>query len=452
MAQAAADLHLSAGARVAIIGGGPAGSFFALHLHRFARLLSLPLSVTIFERKDFARRGQAGCNKCAGILSSRLLRGLEELGLHLPEHLIMGHLESYILHLANETVEIAQPDPGRKIISVYRGAGPLHAALPPEVSFDAWLLAEARVAGTEVISANVRRIIAGPLMEVETEQRRLPFDLVVLATGVNARPPDMSGLPYTPPHTEIMAQDELRLETPLTATEKKQVQVYVGQQSGLLFGALIPKGELLNVSLLGHGLTHDAVGKFLQNLEQGGLAEAVGQRLCGCNPRIAVSPARCPFSDRFVAVGDAAVTRLYKDGIGSAFLTAQRAAWTALHVGISRQAFARGYEPFCRSIALDNRVGRFLFWLWQQSQARPHLARSWLRILLAEKALPMPKRHGHRALWGLLTGDDSYITIARNLLHRGGVGALAAIFLPGGWLPQRQGYEAARKGSFEESL
>ncbi len=432
MAQAAADFHLSSGARVAIIGGGPAGSFFALHLLRFARQVSRPLSITIFERKDFSRRGPPGCNKCAGILSSRLLRGLGELELHLPEHLIMGHLESYILHLANETIEIAQPDPGRKITSVYRGAGPLHADLPPEVSFDAWLLAEARAAGTEVISANVRRITAGTPMKVETEQWQRPFDLVVLATGVNARPPDIAGLSYTPPRTEVMAQDELRPGTPLTAAEKRQVQVYVGQQSGLLFGALIPKGELLNVSLLGHGLPHDAVGKFLQSPEHRGLAEAVIQRLCGCNPRIAVSPARGPFADRFVAVGDAAVTRLYKDGIGSAFLTAQRAAWTALHVGISRQAFARGYEPLCRSMALDNRVGRFLFWLWQQSQARPYWARFWLRLLLAEKALPMPKRHGHHALWGLLTGDDSYITIARNLLRRGVLGALVGTFLSAG--------------------
>lgn len=452
MAQAAAALPLSAGARVAIVGGGPAGSFFALHLLRFARQVSLPLSVTIFERKDFSRRGQAGCNKCAGILSSRLLRGLGELGLHLPEHLIMGHLESYILHLANEAIEIAQPDPARQILSVYRGAGPLHADLPPEVSFDAWLLAEARAAGTEVISANVRRITAGSIMEIETEHRRQPVDLVVLATGVNARLPDIAGLPYTPPRTEIMAQDELRLEMPLTAAEKRQVQVYVGQQSGLLFGALIPKGELLNVSLLGHGLTHDAVGKFLQSPELQGRDGAATQRLCGCSPRIAVSSARCSFADRFVAVGDAAVTRLYKDGIGSAFLTAQRAAWTALHVGISRQAFARGYEPLCRSIALDNRVGRFLFWLWQQSQARPHLARSWLRLLLAEKALPMPERHGHRALWGLLTGDDSYVTIAHNLLHRGVLRALVDTFLPGGWSPKQQGHGAAKRGSFEEGL
>ena len=86
--------------------------------------------------------------------------------------------------------------------------------------------------------------------------------------------------------------------------------------------------------------------------------------LCGCTPRIAVRPARRYFGARWVAVGDAAVTRLYKDGIGSAFFTAQCAMQTAVEQGISHQAFQKTYGPFCRSVATDNLYGRMLFRLW----------------------------------------------------------------------------------------
>ena len=68
--------------------------------------------------------------------------------------------------------------------------------------------------------------------------------------------------------------------------------------------------------------------------------------LCGCTPRIAVRPARQFFGPRWVAVGDASVVRLYKDGIGSAFYTAQRAMTTAVEQGISQRAFAAAYAPF----------------------------------------------------------------------------------------------------------
>ncbi len=78
MTQRHAGLHLSSGSRVAVVGGGPAGSLVALHLLRFASRMAIPLSVTIFERKDFGRRGPAGCNKCAGILSARVMQGLSQ--------------------------------------------------------------------------------------------------------------------------------------------------------------------------------------------------------------------------------------------------------------------------------------------------------------------------------------------------------------------------------------
>ncbi len=435
MPQDGAGLHLFPGARVAIVGGGPAASFAALHLLRFARQLGLPVSVTIFERKDFGRRGPAGCNKCAGILSARAERGLQALGLQIPEHLVLARLEGYTLHMAGHAIDIARPEPDRTILSVYRGGGPLRGNLPPTVSFDAWLLSEACAAGATLVTANVRKLVAGPLMNVVADGGQESFDLVVLATGVNAAPPATEGFDYTPPKTEVMAQDELVLRMPLPPAQRRQAHVYVGQQAGLIFGALIPKGDYLNLSLLGHDLSGDPVKAFLAQADCSWLGEASAGRVCGCRPRIAVAPAPRPFADRFVAVGDAAVTRLYKDGIGSAYVTARQAVWTAFHAGISAQAFARGYAPLCRAIAYDNRIGQLLFAPWVGRQTRLyHLwERGWARILLAEESLPIQQRRGHLALWNMLTGDDSYGRITRNALHPRIVGTFVAGLLAEVW-------------------
>ncbi len=428
MAQAAADVRLHPGARIAIVGGGPSGSFAALHLLRLARQRGMTISVTIFERKSFGRRGPTGCNKCAGILSARVTRGLKELGLRIPEALVLARLEGYILHLADRAIDIARPDPSRTILSVYRGGGPLHGDLPPSVSFDDWLLNEACAAGAEPVAANVRKIATGPLMEVETDLGRSSFHLVVLATGVNARPPILKGLSYTAPETEVMAMDELVLNTPLSTAQRRQAHVYVGRQTGLIFGALIPKGNYLSLSLLGHDFAGDPVKTFLARKDCNWMDEAGATGLCGCRPKIATTPARFLFGDRFVAVGDAGVTRLYKDGIGSAYQTAWQAARTAFEVGISEQAFARGYAPLCRSIARDNRIGKLLFAPWEGRNARLyHLwERCWLHVLLAEETLALREQRGHLAVWSLLTGDDTYWRILRNVLNPRMVGMLMA--------------------------
>ena len=206
----------------------------------------------------------------------------------------------------------------------------------PIASFDKYLLEQAIIRGAKHIPTRVRKSDSKEKPVVHTAHERFTADLLVLATGVNSRPPMSAEFGYLPPKTVIMAQDEIL--TP-NSWPPNEVGVFFRDPPGLIFGALIPKGRYINISLLGRGFTKDTIGDFLelQDLDLKKLSSL--NSLCGCTPRIAVSPAHRYYGPRWVAVGDAAVTRLYKDGIGSAFFTAKIAMQVAIQDGISSQAF-----------------------------------------------------------------------------------------------------------------
>jgi flavin-dependent dehydrogenase len=398
-------MQLVNNSRVVIVGGGPAGSFTGLHLLRLAKEANLDLEVTILEARDFDRPGPSGCNMCAGILASTLVRNLKLLGLILPPDVIQAEVNTYVLHLRGMELPIQRPDSTQRILSVYRGSGPrLGESFPPR-SFDGWLLNQARSQGVEVRHARVRAIRPGHRPLIVTTNGDLEADLVVLATGVNSHVPLNPAWGYRPPRTEIMAQNEVRLPDGLP---KDSVHIFFDYPPGLIFGGLIPKGRYVNISLLGRELPANAINDFLEGQGLLPLWPDKVPLLCGCAPRVAVSPALRYYTDRMVVVGDAAVTRLYKDGIGAAFKTAEAAARTAIQRGISRQDFAAGYRPVCRHIAKDNLYGRLLFRFWASARRSPFLLDAWRHMILAEAGLP-PAAHIHtRILWSMFTGDESY--------------------------------------------
>jgi flavin-dependent dehydrogenase len=407
-------LKLKPGSRVAVIGGGPAGSFFVLHLLKRARAAGLPLDVTLFERKTFDLPGPPGCNMCAGILSSRAVRGLQELGLTIPPSAIMGRLHRYVLHWQQSNIAIEQPDADRQILSVFRGAGPRAGTLPPEASFDAFLLSQAEAAGATLVPERVLEVAFSPggPAELRTAHTQATFDLVVFAGGVNTRPPAFFGMNYRQPPTATMAQDEIRLNQPV---DPGTVHIYCDEPPALLFGGLVPKGEeYISVSLLGNGLPGRGLEQFLAALRERGVLVSEPERLCGCRPHIATGPAAGFYGDRFVAVGDAAVTRLYKDGIGSALRTAQCAAFVAVEQGIAHQDFKRYYRPVVQAIEGDNRYGRWLFRAWQHIKGEGILSTLGQRTLLAEQQM-IHSVHG-ALLWSLFTGDESYRHIMAGFL------------------------------------
>ncbi|OGO39071.1 MAG: hypothetical protein A2147_07365 [Chloroflexi bacterium RBG_16_57_8] len=201
-------MKLQNGTRIAVIGGGPAGSFFALYLRRFSEEAGLQPEITVYQDRDFDGLGPKGCKGCAGVLSMSLLNNLSELHLTLPNEIIQSQIDHYTVHSPYTSISISNPEKGKDILSVYRGGGPRISNYVPRISFDGWLLAQVRSQGIRVDDQRVTAIDVGENATIEAGERKTDYDLIVLASGV-ARRITTNGIDYIPPATRTMALDEL---------------------------------------------------------------------------------------------------------------------------------------------------------------------------------------------------------------------------------------------------
>ncbi|MFN2124612.1 MAG: hypothetical protein ACK2UP_14030, partial [Candidatus Promineifilaceae bacterium] len=133
------DLQLNDGSRVAVIGGGPAGSFFSFFLLDIARRIDLDIHVDIYEPRDFSRPGPIGCNMCGGIISESLVQMLAAEGLILPPTVVQRGIDSYTLHMDVGSVRIDTPVAEKRIAAVTRGPGPRDLKEIKWDSFDGYL-------------------------------------------------------------------------------------------------------------------------------------------------------------------------------------------------------------------------------------------------------------------------------------------------------------------------
>ncbi len=395
--------------RIAVVGGGPAGAFFACYAFHYARQLGRAISVDIFEPRNFSRAARPGCNMCAGLIPIYILDEMAEIGLFLPPRVIRSRISDYSLHMSAGTLDVAQPDKRAAVVSVFRGNGPLQP--PPErpISLDAFLLGKAVSRGARLRSVAVRAIEVGHEPRLRTMGDEVErYDLIVLAAGVNGPQIHVEGIPYRPPQTQAMAQTEVFMSSDAIQSLEGRVHIFLPNDKNLMFGTLVPKKNYVSISLLGNELSRDSLFRFLARPEVAGKLGAQSHALCACRPRIAVSPAEPLYGPGFVAVGDSGVTRLYKNGIGNALRTSRAAAHTAIFYGPSGDAFIRGYEPLCREIIQDNRFGRFLFSFTHIFQHQSVLAHPHMMTVKWEQQQPPRRRRLSRLIWGMFTGSDPY--------------------------------------------
>ncbi|MDY6833255.1 MAG: FAD-dependent oxidoreductase [Chloroflexota bacterium] len=427
------SLNIRTGSKIAVIGGGPAGSFFALHLLRFADEIGISPEISIYQQRDFDSPGPKGCKGCAGVLSASLLRNMGELGLAIPSEVLQDTIENYALHSPYTSISIHRPEQGVEVASVYRGGGPSVSRYEDPASFDGWLIREAQNRGANVRYQQVKGIYIGHESRIEVEEERLAYDLIVLASGANTKPIPMKGSKYVPPKTQLMAQGELYVGVNDAGSYLGSVaHVFLIPSSKIIFGTLVPKGPSIHVSVLSSGDKPVSIEDFLKQDIVRSMLPGHYEQTCACRPRAVVSPASNYYTDRFVAVGDAAVSRLFKDGIGSSFLTAREAARTTVWYGISHRDFKQHYYPLCRGIERDNQWGKLLFSIHARSKNSRAFLLAQQRLVGDEQNNTTGPQPFTKMIWGMFTGGYTYRSMTRMAFNPGTMTRLSRSFVSAG--------------------
>ncbi|WP_130471303.1 NAD(P)/FAD-dependent oxidoreductase [Candidatus Magnetaquicoccus inordinatus] len=438
-------MKLANGSTVAIVGGGPGGTLSAIFLLDLARQLRLQLSIDIYEPKRYNCTGPTGCNMCGGVISESLIQMLAAEGILLPNSVVIDTINAYILHTDQESARIDAPRQEMRIATIFRGAGPKgseHQLPLPWQSFDQFLLQMAIANGARHLPYAVTELSREQGFPVVSCANQPPqrYDLLVGAVGINQKKSlqlfEALDFAYQRPQTTRAYVAELYYGA-------EQVQQHLGHAMHvfllniphLKFAAITPKGHYATLVILGDHIDQEVIEQFFaapevkKCLPQGW---EIPVQPCHCQPSIVVGPASNPFGDRVVMVGDASVSRLYKDGIGSAYRMAKRLAYTALAHGVAASDFKKHYWPVCRSLLWDNRLGHLLFACDNLFRFFPLLRQAMMAVLRRERcqaegnACPLSS-----AFWNTFTGSATYMHIAGELLQWKTLWNLLSLLRPG---------------------
>ena len=426
-------LALEDGARVGVIGGGPAGSFFGYFLLKIAESVGLELAVDIYEPRFFTHSGPAGCNHCGGIISESLVQLLTTEGINLPPAVVRRGIDSYVLHMDTGDVRIKTPRDEKRIAAVYRGNGPRESESLSINGLDRYLLDLTSNAGANVVRKLVHDVAwhEGRPRITTVDRETADYDLVAVAAGVNSQALRLftDVVPtFRAPRIQKTFISEFHLgEEAVNEWFGSAMHVFLVDLPRLKFAALIPKGSFVTLCMLGDNLDDALVESFLDSPEVKRCfpGSVVPPLACHCFPRINTAAAVRPYADRMVWVGDSSVARLYKDGIGSAYRTAKAAATTAVFHGISARDFERHFWPACRALNFDNGIARVIFGVTHAIQKMRFLRRGVLRMTATEQAQDTPTRPMSGVLWDVFTGSAPYGDVLRRTLRPGFLSALA---------------------------
>jgi flavin-dependent dehydrogenase len=416
------SLILQNGAQIAVVGGGPTGSFFSIFALKMAKMMEKSVQVTIYEPKDFTRDGPIGCNKCGGIISELLVQNLAVEGINLPDSVVQRGINSYKLHTQYGNVYIETPSKEKTIATVYRGGGPRGIIGSEKESFDRFLLDMAIHEGAVHNHEKVDRIEYRnnrPALFSKDSMIQEP-DLIVGALGVKSQTFKIfeeMGFGYRKPETVTAAIAEIWMDKNVISERfGTSVNLFLLPVRDIKFAAIIPKGTYVTVCILGKNIDQNTVNTFVDHPVVQSVLPGKGayEIACRCLPKMNIRAPEVAFADRVVLCGDAGSTRLFKDGLGAAYIMGKAAAKTAIFHGISKNHFRDHYQPVYKSIMVDNQYGKFLFAVTDLHKRYKTLTNGMLRVVRKEQADPNYPKRLSSMLWDMFTGNERY----RNIFFR----------------------------------
>jgi flavin-dependent dehydrogenase len=370
---------------------------------------------------------------CIGVISENLARILEQNDIKLHPSKIQQEIKGYFFQAPQLGVQLEPPHRIKSIYAVFRGNGPRFSLPDMNISFDDILLQHNIDRGIEHISEQVIDLSIPKNAEnpatittrLGNQEKRYRFDLIVGAFGLHSPLlPKIAelGFGYHSPKMISTLMCELPLpEEWVKERFRDNIVVYTFPSRRIRYVIVVPKKRYLSISIINRGnATREDLKNFLQSnifasyLPKNG---ALNPRFCTCLPRIALSSAGRPYSNRLVLIGDVSYTRIYKNGIESAYYTAMYAAETAIKHGISKRNFRRNYSrPMKKLFVLDNFFGRLMFFIYDYISRNQYLSEGFLRALLYEKKKRM-NRYLHNLVWNMFTGGERYQKIILQFIN-----------------------------------
>ena len=412
------EFELTSGSKVCVIGSGPAGSFFTYFILELADRIGTELQLDIIEAKNFLNLGPVGCNHCGGIISESLVQLLSTEGINLPSGVVNRGIDSYVMHTDDRNVEIETPLHEKRIASVFRGSGPLGSKTTEWSSFDKYLQDLCVEKGANLIIDKVVDVAYQKGKPVVKTKNGLEneYDLVVAAMGLDNKSLSIlknANTKFQPPNTTKTYIREIHLGKELISEHfGNSMHVFLMDIPNLEFGALIPKGHYVTLVLLGKEIGKDLVQSFLSSPQVINCFpkdyDLSKVPYCQCYPKINTHTAKYMYGDRFVAIGDSATSKLYKNGIGAAYITAKAAATTAIFNGVSSSNFEKNYLPACRSLHFDNLIGKIVFLVTKLIKTNLFLKRGVIKTVIKEQSKSGDKRNMSTVLWDTFTGSAPY--------------------------------------------
>lgn len=445
---------LKDGSRVSVIGGGPAGAFFSIHMLQQAAQARRNIAVTIIEQKadpglDGAPWSIKGCNCCAGGISPELHDRMKDIGIRIPRDIIREEYSHVWIHGIWKNFPLRIP-PGHRMYSVFRGTLPRDRR-DTSGGLDAFLLNKAVEQGATVISGEVLRIQSTPSRHPRLTIRTPSGDVLthesdfaVLATGINLHPASVYAKSdlfrsyekinprFVPPKARRALIFELKPGRRYLKKYLNREMYFIESGLGKLrleHIAMVPKGDYLTVTLVGPSIDRASLpgdaGKIMSTFLSLRHIRMILPHIdlsntpvaCMCSPYMSVGVSQRPFGNRTAVIGDAAGAKLYKDGLYSAFVSARVLAETLIARGTDSKSLYQGYGRMMKWLEKDIRYGRLVFGAIRLAFSYPLLSRVVYQAFATEMKFKEMRRWPLGNIFRKIgTGTADYEKIFRELL------------------------------------